>query len=76
MITVDKFISAYVEPFARGGRVHWRYDVLKYTGRTSSASEHLLRPDGASIKVGANVQNYPQPRAVERLARRLARGAA
>jgi hypothetical protein len=77
---VDKLLSTYVEPLCEprvehGGSIHWRYDCLKDTGRTSAAAQRFVveGEGGVSIKMrdGTNVQNLPGQNALQRTAKRV-----
>lgn len=77
---VDKLLSTYVEALceprvAQGGAIHWRYDALKDTGRTSAAAQRFLSTteEGVTIKLkdGTNVQNFPGASALQRTAKRI-----
>ena len=73
---VEKLKSTYVDQLCRQGVVRWRYDVLKETGRTSSASLKFFAPNDEgvliSFKEGTNIQNFPGRDALERAAKQVA----
>lgn len=60
---VDKLLSTYVSALCTREPMHWRYDCLKDTGRTSAASQKILTETSEgvpiTIKSGTNVQNFP-----------------
>ena len=76
--TLDKFLSAYLAPLdvPEGQPIHWHYTELVNTGRTSaSASWHAHFVDDISVQTrsGTNFQNFPTPRSLQNLAKRIAR---
>lgn len=68
----DKLLSTYVGALCTRHPMHWRYDCLKDTGRTSAAAQRFTveSAEGIPIKIkeGTNVQNFPGTRALERTA--------
>lgn len=76
--TLDKFLAAYLAPLnvPEGEPIHWHYTELVNTGRTSaSASWQANFVDGLDIQMrsGTNFQNFPTPRSLQNLAKRIAR---
>jgi hypothetical protein len=69
---VDKLLGTYVEALCHDRAVHFSYDVLKDTGRTSTMAQKFMSEstEGVmiAIKEGTNVQNFPQNQALERTA--------
>lgn len=75
---LDTFEKIFVAPLdvAFGVRVHWRFNELVDTGRTSSGksgyAELCERAGLIFVSTGSNIQNQPTPRAMEDLGRQVA----
>lgn len=69
---VDKLLSTYIETLCVRRPVHWRYDALRDTGRTSASGQRFLveNDEGVMIKMrdGTNVQNFPGEAALRKAA--------
>lgn len=72
---VDKLLGTYIEPLCQQRAVHFSYDVLKDTGRTSTMAQKFMSESAEgvmiSIKEGTNVQNFPQNEALSRTAKEI-----
>lgn len=72
---VDKLNSTYIEALCTRHPMHWRYNELVDTGRTSAASQRfrMTTDEGVGIKIkeGTNIQNFPGGQALERTAQAL-----
>lgn len=72
---VDKLLTTYIEPLCQQRAVHFSYDVLKDTGRTSTMAQKFMSENSEgvmiSIKEGTNVQNFPQNEALSRTAKEI-----
>lgn len=76
--TLDKFLSAYLQPLCvpDGQPIHWQYTELVNTGRTSASSSwqsHFVDSLDIQMRSGTNFQNFPTPRSLQNLAKRIAR---
>lgn len=71
----QKLQSTYVSALCVPRRVHWRYDPLKDTGRTSAGAQRFFAPNDEGvliqIKEGTNVQNFPGEKALRRAAKEI-----
>lgn len=71
----DKLLSTYVTALCTTQAMHWRYDCLKDTGRTSAGAQRLFVPSDEGIPIqikdGTNVQNFPGAQALKKAAREI-----
>lgn len=75
--TLDKFLAAYLEPLdvPEEQPIHWQYTELVNSGRTSASASwasHFVDNIDIQMKTGTNFQNFPTPRSLQNLAKRIA----
>lgn len=75
--TLDKFLAAYLKPLdvPEDQPIHWQYTELVNSGRTSASASwasHFVDSIDIQMRTGTNFQNFPTPRSLQNLAKRIA----